>query len=186
MTSDPPSLSPLDRRWIKVLTHDLRVAILRHMLTVDTTTSKALASILGQPIGTISYHVRRLREGGQITLASEVQRRGAIARNYRLTNREATAAALDRVGLTNTASSQTATFSEDNFGASLSSPESRRGRRYVVLDLIALRQFDALAETLLRELAELERATHERQTGTGKATTTTTSLGILLITDIDL
>jgi DNA-binding XRE family transcriptional regulator len=99
MTSAVPPLSPLDQRWIKVLTHDLRVAILRHMLTVDTTTSKALASILGQPIGTVSYHVRRLRDAGQITLVSEVPCRGAISHHYRLSNRDATADALDRMGL---------------------------------------------------------------------------------------
>ena len=99
MTVEVPQLSPLDHRWIKMLSHETRVAILRHMLTVDTTTPRALASLLGQSLGTVSYHVRRLETARQITLVRTAAVRGAFAHHYRLTNPQATADALARIGL---------------------------------------------------------------------------------------
>lgn len=99
MSTHAPTLSPLDRRWIKTFAHETRIAILRHMLTVETATPTTLANILRKPVGAVGYHVRQLHEARQIKLVRRVQRRGAIEHHYRLANSEATADAFERMGL---------------------------------------------------------------------------------------
>jgi DNA-binding XRE family transcriptional regulator len=96
---DGTPISPLGQRWIKVLTHPARVAILRHLLKERVATPATLATALGMPLGNLSYHVRRLHDAQQITLVGTGTRRGRLAHHYRLSNPEATAAALRRVGL---------------------------------------------------------------------------------------
>src|SRR5829696_7751695 len=94
-----PHLTPLDQRWIKTLAHPTRVAILRQLLDAQDANPSRLASTLGLPLGTVSYHMRCLREARQITLVRTVPRHGALAHHYRLSSRETTAAALRRFGL---------------------------------------------------------------------------------------
>lgn len=91
-------MSDLDQRWIKTLTHPTRVAILQHLLEHDEGSPKDIADALGQPLGTVSYHTRRLHEAEQVTLARRTARRGAVAHHYRLTSRQATSEALRRLG----------------------------------------------------------------------------------------
>jgi DNA-binding XRE family transcriptional regulator len=151
MTMDLPPLSPLDYRWIKMLSHETRVAILRHMLTVDTTTPRALASVLDQSLGTVSYHVGRLKEAGHITLVTTVPARGLLVHHYRLTNRQATADALDRIGLASISRARPLTPTEK---LACATAELRRRREAQGLDreTLAMRVgIDA------HELADIER-----------------------------
>lgn len=93
------SMSDLDQRWIRTLTHPTRIAILQHLLERDEGSPKDVADALGQPLGTVSYHMRRLHEAEQVTLARRTARRGAVAHHYRLGNRQATTDALRRLGV---------------------------------------------------------------------------------------
>jgi ribosome-binding protein aMBF1 (putative translation factor) len=89
-------MSPLDQRWMMVLAHPFRIAILRYLLAEGDATPTTLAAALGLPLATVSYHVRRLRDAQQITLVKQPPRRGAIAHHYRLRSRQATNDALRR------------------------------------------------------------------------------------------
>jgi DNA-binding transcriptional ArsR family regulator/DNA-binding XRE family transcriptional regulator len=106
-------VSELDQGWIKSLGHPIRVAILRRMLDGKVTTPAALAEELEAPLPIVGYHVRFLRDAGQLTLVRTSQRRGAIAHHYRLNDVEATKGALRRLGLARVASLSSAVGSSD-------------------------------------------------------------------------
>jgi len=106
-------LSELDQGWIKSLGHPIRVAILRRTLDGQATTPAALAEELEVPIQTIGYHVRFLRDAGQLTLVRTSQRRGAIAHHYRLKDPDATREALRRLGLSRVAALSLAVGASD-------------------------------------------------------------------------
>jgi DNA-binding transcriptional ArsR family regulator len=161
VSADLLALSPLDRRWLKALAHETRVAILRHMLTVETTTPTALANVLGMQVGTVSYHVRRLYEARQLTLVRRVQRRGALAHHYRLTNRQATADALDRMGLevgTETSPRPEMPYGEPHIGSLLGEMEAacvfleRVSDRLRVHNVPGEEQIDAIPPSVLADV----------------------------------
>jgi DNA-binding transcriptional ArsR family regulator len=81
MASKPvPSIN--DPRYVKALSHPLRVRILA-LLQERTASPRELAEWLDATLGTISYHVRTLHDFGLVELVRTTQVRGAIAHHYR-------------------------------------------------------------------------------------------------------
>jgi DNA-binding transcriptional ArsR family regulator len=78
--SPVPSIN--DPRYVKALSHPLRVRILA-LLQERTASPRELAEWLDATLGTVSYHVRALHEFGLIELVRTTQVRGAIAHHYR-------------------------------------------------------------------------------------------------------
>jgi DNA-binding transcriptional ArsR family regulator len=75
-----PSIN--DPRYVKALSHPLRVRILA-LLQERTASPRELAEWLDATLGTVSYHVRTLHEFDLIELVRTSQVRGAIAHHYR-------------------------------------------------------------------------------------------------------
>ena len=59
-----PARRPAPADWLAAVGHPLRVEILHHFLTARTATPSEIASALGLPVGTVSYHVRVLTGHG--------------------------------------------------------------------------------------------------------------------------
>jgi DNA-binding transcriptional ArsR family regulator len=66
-----------------VLSHPLRPRILSLLAARGEASPNELASELGVPLGTLSYHIRLLRDLGWIELAHTKPRRGAVEHFYR-------------------------------------------------------------------------------------------------------
>src|SRR3954447_16132058 len=81
-----PSTAIDDPRYVKALSHPLRVRILA-MLQERTATPVELAAWLGSRLGTVAYHVRTLHELDLIELVDETRVRGAVAHHYRAKER---------------------------------------------------------------------------------------------------
>jgi DNA-binding transcriptional ArsR family regulator len=78
-----PSITSVDdNRYVKALSHPLRVRILG-ILEEQAASPVELSQILDATLGTISYHVRQLNELGLLELVRETPRRGAIEHHYR-------------------------------------------------------------------------------------------------------
>jgi DNA-binding transcriptional ArsR family regulator len=75
-----------DPRYVKALSHPLRVRILA-LLQERTASPRELAEWLDATLGTVSYHVRTLHDFGLIELVKTTQVRGAIAHHYKATIR---------------------------------------------------------------------------------------------------
>ena len=78
----PPITNIDDPRWVKAMSHPLRVRILA-MLQERTASPSQLSQWLGATLGTTAYHVRALHQLGLIELADETRVRGAIEHHYR-------------------------------------------------------------------------------------------------------
>ncbi len=68
----------------RALGHPLRVEILTALLDRDEASPRELADELGQPLGTVSYHVRYLVSLEMLELQRMVPRRGAVQHFYSL------------------------------------------------------------------------------------------------------
>jgi DNA-binding transcriptional ArsR family regulator len=77
-----PITNIADPRYVKALSHPLRVRILA-MLQERTASPSELSQWLGATLGTTAYHVRSLHQLGLIELADETRVRGAIEHHYR-------------------------------------------------------------------------------------------------------
>jgi DNA-binding transcriptional ArsR family regulator len=71
-----------DPRWVRAISHPLRIRILA-MLEDEAASPKVLAGQLEQPLGTIAYHVRTLVSLGLLELVETRPRRGAMEHYYR-------------------------------------------------------------------------------------------------------
>jgi DNA-binding transcriptional ArsR family regulator len=78
----PPIKSVDDQRYVKALSHPLRVRILG-ILEEQAASPVELSQVLDATLGTISYHVRQLNDLGLLELVRETPRRGAIEHHYR-------------------------------------------------------------------------------------------------------
>jgi DNA-binding transcriptional ArsR family regulator len=76
-----------DAKVAKVLSHPLRPQILDILALRGEASPNEIASELGVPLGTLSYHTRLLRDAGWIELVREVPRRGAVEHFYRAVER---------------------------------------------------------------------------------------------------
>jgi DNA-binding transcriptional ArsR family regulator len=73
----------LDENLMKALAHPLRWRILEVVAERGEASPVELARTLGQPLATVSHHVRVLRETGSLELTRTEQRRGALEHFYR-------------------------------------------------------------------------------------------------------
>jgi len=80
--SPKPVTNISDPRYVKALSHPLRVRILA-LLQERTASPRELAEWLDATLGTVSYHVRTLHDFGLIELVKTTQVRGAIAHHYK-------------------------------------------------------------------------------------------------------
>jgi len=71
-----------DARYVKALSHPLRVRILA-LLDERTASPVELAGWLDATLGTVAYHVRTLERMGLIELVRETRVRGAVEHHYR-------------------------------------------------------------------------------------------------------
>jgi DNA-binding transcriptional ArsR family regulator len=71
----------------KVLSHPLRPQILSVVTRRGEASPNEVAGELGAPLGTVSYHVRMLRDEGWLELTRTEQRRGAVEHFYRAIQR---------------------------------------------------------------------------------------------------
>lgn len=78
----PPIKSIDDPRYVKALSHPLRVRILG-ILEEQAASPVELSQVLSASLGTVSYHVRQLNELGLLDLVRETPRRGAVEHHYR-------------------------------------------------------------------------------------------------------
>jgi DNA-binding transcriptional ArsR family regulator len=72
-----------DAQLARVLSHPLRPTILRLLTDRGEASPTQLATELGVPLGTLSYHIRLLRDTGWIEQVRTVPRRGAVEHFYR-------------------------------------------------------------------------------------------------------
>src|SRR4051812_50157125 len=77
----PPPRTIDDPRFVKAMSHPLRVRILAR-LAERTASPNELAEWLDAPLGTVAYHVRTLRRLGLIELRRETRRRRAGEHHY--------------------------------------------------------------------------------------------------------
>lgn len=82
MTRVKPVTDIDDPRYVKAMSHPLRVRILA-MLDERVASPNQLAGWLGATLGTTAYHVRVLERLGLIELADETRVRGAVEHHYR-------------------------------------------------------------------------------------------------------
>ncbi|CAA9491115.1 MAG: transcriptional regulator, ArsR family [uncultured Solirubrobacteraceae bacterium] len=82
----PPVRTIDDPRYVKALSHPLRVRILA-LLEEQEHSPVRLAERLHASLGTVSYHVRTLERLGLAELVRTTPRRGAIEHHYRARNR---------------------------------------------------------------------------------------------------
>jgi DNA-binding transcriptional ArsR family regulator len=162
----PTGPRTIDARVVKALGHPTRVRILAVLRERELASPVELSDELGVPLGTISYHVRRLETLGLIELATRTQRRGAVEHHYRA--REALDAPLPRptqgrVRETTAAASRALADALrmlprggfDTFAA-------RVDQRTVALDEEGRAELDAEQVRWLGEIARIERDSAER------------------------
>jgi DNA-binding transcriptional ArsR family regulator len=150
-----------DPRYVKALSHPLRVRILA-LLDERTASPVELAGWLCATLGTVAYHVRRLERMGLIELMRETRVRGAVAHHYRAKERPsvsdeawaaappivkqaAVSASLETIDAYARASSAAGGFDHDN---------SHLTRTALQLDA---RGFNDLSRACLRILAQVDR-----------------------------
>jgi len=84
MPNQPPVTNITDPRWLRAISHPIRIRLLS-MLDEEPASPVILAAKLDQPLGTIAYHVRTLYDLGLLKLVSTRQRRGATEHYYQTT-----------------------------------------------------------------------------------------------------
>ncbi len=160
-----------DPRYVKALSHPLRVRILA-ILEERTSSPLELSRILRAELGVVSYHVRTLYRLGLISLERETKVRGATQRHYRARERprvsgEAWAKAPPIVKQ----AAVGAALQQIHDYATLSNAAGGFDRQDAHITRSALRLdrqgWERLAEVLLdtlREVAEIEEDVRERHT----------------------
>jgi DNA-binding transcriptional ArsR family regulator len=158
-----------DPRYVKALSHPLRVRILA-LLQERTASPRELAEWLDATLGTVSYHVRTLHDFGLIELVRTSQVRGAIAHHYRAKVRprvsdEAWAAAAPIV---KQAAVGAALQTVDDYarasaaGGGFDRGEAHLSRTNMRLDAKGWQQAARACEKLLGDLNKVEEAAEKR------------------------
>jgi DNA-binding transcriptional ArsR family regulator len=132
------------RRALAALSHPTRTRILDYLQLHDRASPVELATAFGMPIGSVSYHVRRLHSLGYLRLVKKTQRRGAIEHHY------AAVSASDPERVV----AQLA-------GRFFNSPETKLMSR-TLLDATAIAELHTDLEQLFRRTRELESQTVAR------------------------
>lgn len=84
MSDAEPITNISDARWVRAISHPLRIRILA-LLDEQAASPVMLAKAVDQPLGTVAYHVRTLHDLGLLKLVKTRQRRGATEHYYRTT-----------------------------------------------------------------------------------------------------
>jgi DNA-binding transcriptional ArsR family regulator len=134
----------------KALGHPIRTDIVAHLRVHERVSPHELAELWDLPLGTVSYHVRRLHQLGFLRLDARTSRRGAVVHHYVL-DADADAA------LRETAE------------RALSRPHGSRTMAGAVLDDAALDELRAAFARLVRHVEQLEAATIARAGGNDAA-----------------
>ena len=158
-----------DPRYVKALSHPLRVRILA-LLEERTASPVELAAWLGATLGTVAYHVRTLERIGLIELIRETRVRGAVEHHYRAKERPsvsdeawaaappivkqaAVSASLETIGAYARAASAAGGFDHGN---------SHLSRTALQLDDRGLNELSRACLRLLAQVDRIEEAAKER------------------------
>lgn len=163
----PTGTRPIDERVVKALGHPTRVRILAVLRDRELASPVELSDELDVPLGTISYHVRRLETLGFVELAKRTPRRGAVEHHYRAR------ASLDAPAQPPVAAGRlrepAAAASRALVGALGSVPQggfdslaARVDQRTIALDARGRAELDAEQVRWLGEVARIERESAER------------------------
>jgi DNA-binding transcriptional ArsR family regulator len=158
-----------DPRYVKALSHPLRVRILA-LLQERTASPRELAEWLDATLGTVSYHVRTLHDFGLIELVKTTQVRGAIAHHYRAKIRPrvddeawASAAPIVKQAAVGAALQTVDDYARASAAAGgFDRGEAQLSRTSVRLDAKGWQQAAKACEKLLADLAKIEDAAARR------------------------
>ncbi len=81
------AVDAFERSLLRAIGHPLRLRILEAVADAGETSPSTLARAFGQPLSTVSHHVRLLRDLGFLELARTEPRRGAVEHFYRAVRR---------------------------------------------------------------------------------------------------
>lgn len=132
------------RRAIAALSHPTRTRILDYLQVHDRASPAELAAAFGIPLGTVSYHVRRLETLGFLRLVRRTQRRGAIEHHYTAVDTHDPERVLAQLA-----------------GRFFATPETKLSVR-ALLDATAIAELHADLDHLFRRARELESQTVAR------------------------
>src|SRR5262249_18084617 len=118
-------------------------------LVVGTATPKVMADELGIPLGSVSYHIRFLRDHGILRLVGRTPRRGASVHHYQLSDRRRVVEVLWGI----TAELLVTDFERDTGKSDMT----------VALDREAVAELERLNVDYLPRLGELGLQTRERR-----------------------
>ena len=158
-----------DPRYVKALSHPLRVRILA-LLQERTASPRELAEWLDATLGTVSYHVRTLHDFGLIELVKTTQVRGAIAHHYKAKVRPrvddeawASAAPIVKQAAVGAALQTVDDYARASAAAGgFDRSEAHLSRAAARLDARGWQQAAKACEKLLADLARIEEAAAKR------------------------
>ena len=179
-----------DPRYVKALSHPLRVRILA-LLQERTASPRELAEWLDATLGTVSYHVRTLHDFGLIELVKTTQVRGAIAHHYKAKVRPkvddeawASAAPIVKQAAVGAALQTVDDYARASAAAGgFDRPEARLSRTNVRLDAKGWQQAAKACEKLLADLGRIEEAAGKRMAKAGNSDASSDAAVVLLLFD---
>jgi DNA-binding transcriptional ArsR family regulator len=177
-----------DPRYVKALSHPLRVRILA-LLQERTASPRELAEWLDATLGTVSYHVRTLHDFGLIELVKTTQVRGAIAHHYKARVRPpvddeawASAAPIVKQAAVGAALQTVEDYARASAAAGgFDRAEAQLSRTSLRLDAKAWQQAAKACEKLLAELNRIEAAAEKRIAKDPGAPGTSDAAAVLLL-----
>ena len=179
-----------DPRYVKALSHPLRVRILA-LLQERTASPRELAEWLDATLGTVSYHVRTLHDFGLIELVKTTQVRGAIAHHYKAKVRPrvddeawASAAPIVKQAAVGAALQTVDDYARASAAAGgFDRAEAHLSRTNVRLDAKGWQQAARACEKLLSDLTKIEDAASRRLAKDPHADGTSDAAVVLLLFD---
>jgi DNA-binding transcriptional ArsR family regulator len=179
-----------DPRYVKALSHPLRVRILA-LLQERTASPRELAEWLDATLGTVSYHVRTLHDFGLIELVKTTQVRGAIAHHYKAKVRPrvddaawASAAPIVKQAAVGAALQTVDDYARASAAAGgFDRAEAHLSRTNVRLDAKGWQQAAKACEKLLADLNKIEEAAARRLAKDPHADGTSDAAVVLLLFD---
>lgn len=135
------------QRALAALSHPTRTRILDYLQVHDRASPAELAVAFEMPLGSVSYHVRRLHTLGYLRLVKQTQRRGAIEHHYAAVATDDPERVVAQLA-----------------GRFLTAPETRLSTR-TLLDATAIAELHGDLERLFRRARELESQTVARGGG---------------------
>jgi DNA-binding transcriptional ArsR family regulator len=179
-----------DPRYVKALSHPLRVRILA-LLQERTASPRELAEWLDATLGTVSYHVRTLHDFGLIELVKTTQVRGAIAHHYKAKVRPrvddeawASAAPIVKQAAVGAALQTVDDYARASAAAGgFDRAEAHLSRTNVRLDAKGWQQAAKACEKLLADLTRIEEAAARRLAKASSRDETSDAAVVLLLFD---